>query len=294
LRFDYARFTDGYQNVENPTSNTGFIRDVNLNFTESDWNQLSPKLALQYQATDKVGIYASVNTGFMPPKIDDMTRSGKISKGFKIANPELKPERLLNYELGASWNVHEKLLLEPSVYYSHGYDFQYFVATGDSVETGGADLKPVLQRQNIAQVGIAGAEISVLWNILDNISLSANFSYNHSEILEFEDPGNPDKDITGNGLIEVPEQMANASLTWQNRIITTVFDWHFTGMEWYDDENTQSIDPHHIFDIKFTKKLKQGIGFALTVQNIFNDQTLDRKGTLPPGRFIIFEIAYEF
>ena len=230
----------------------------------------------------------------MPPKIDDMVRSGKISKGFKIANPELKPERLINYELGATWDAHEKVSVEPSVYYSHGYDFQYFVATGDSVETGGADLKPVLQRQNIAQVGIAGAEISVLWKILPNISLPANYSYNYSEILEFYDPGNPEKDISANGLIEVPTHMANASFIWQNKIVNTVFDWHYIGKEWYDDENTQYIDPHQIFDIKFTRKFPQGIGISLTVQNIFNDLTLDRKGTLPPGRFIIFELLYEF
>jgi iron complex outermembrane receptor protein len=294
LRFDYARFTDGYQDVEDPTSNTGFIRDVNLSFSESSWKQFSPKMALQYQFVRNFGIYVSVNTGFMPPKIDDMTRSGKISKGFKIANPDLKPERLVNYELGASWNAHEKVSVEPSIYYSSGYDFQYFVATGDSVETGGADLKPVLQRQNIARVGIAGAEITVLWKVLRNLSLSANYSYNYSEILEFEDTGNPDKDITGNGLIEFPQQMANASLMWQNRVVNTVFEWHYLGKEWYDDENTQFIEPHHIFDIKFTKKLQQGIGFSLTIQNIFNDQTLDRKGTLPPGRFAMFELGYEF
>ncbi|MEE4257271.1 MAG: TonB-dependent receptor [Bacteroidales bacterium] len=294
LRFDYARFRDGYQDVEDPTSATGFIQGISASFENNEWSQLSPKLALQYQVLDKLGIYASVTTGFMPPKIDDLVRSGKISKGFKIANPDLLPENIINYELGLTWMAHERVSVEPSVYYSRGYDFQYFVATGDSVETGGADLKPVLQRQNIAETEILGAEISATWKILPNLALSANYSINGSEILEFEDPTNEEKDLVGKGLIEVPKDMANASINWQNRIINVMFDWHYLGKEWYDDENTQYIEPHSVFDLKLEKKFSKGIGFSITVNNIFNDMTVDRKGKLPPGRFFMLEVVYDF
>lgn len=294
LRFDYAHFTDGFQDVQNPTSNTGFIRDISDDFTDSDWQQFSPKLALQYNVRRDMGIYASVTTGFMPPKIDDMVKSGKISKGFKLANPGLKPETLINYELGLTWMVNDKISIEPSAYYSRGYNFQYFVATGDSVDTGGTDLKPVLQRQNIAEIEIAGAEITALWKILDNLSLSANYSFNYSEILEFNDPNNEDKDLTGKSLIEVPVHMANSSFSWQNKVVNVMFEWHFLGKEWYNDENTQYIEPHHLFDLKLTKKLPQGIGFAFTVKNIFDDMTVDRKGKLPPGRFLMFDVVFEF
>ena len=294
LRFDYALFSDGYQDVVDPTSNTGFITDVSATFDDHSWYQFSPRIALQYQFNKNFGIYASVTTGFMPPKIDDLTRSGKISKGFKIANPELVPERLVNYELGLTVMINDRISVEPSAYYSRGYDFQYFVATGDSVETGGADLKPVFQRQNISEVEIIGAELTVNWEILNNLIFSANYSLNHSTIIEFNDPANDDKDLTGKSLIEVPVNMANASINWQNRIVNVYFDWHFIGKEWYDDENTQYIVPHYLFDIKLVKMLPQKIGLSLTVQNIFNDMTIDRKGKLPPGRFILGELTYEF
>ncbi|RLD36125.1 MAG: hypothetical protein DRI83_05850, partial [Bacteroidetes bacterium] len=271
-----------------------FIRDISDDFTDSDWQQFSPKLALQYNVRRDLGIYASVTTGFMPPKIDDMVKSGKISKGFKLANPGLKPETLINYELGLTWMVNDKISIEPSAYYSRGYDFQYFVATGDSVDTGGTDLKPVLQRQNIAEIEIAGAEITALWKVLDNLSLSANYSFNYSEILEFNDPNNEDKDLTGKGLIEVPIHMANSSFSWQNKVVNVMFEWHFLGKELYNDENTKYIEPHHLFDLKLTKKLPQGIGFAFTVKNIFDDMTVDRKGKLPPGRFVMFDVVFEF
>ncbi len=294
LRFDYALFYDGFQDVYNPTNNTGFIKDVSAMFGKHSWVQFSPKLALQYQIRQDLGIYASITSGFMPPKVDDLVKSGKISKGFKLANPELKPERLVNYELGLTWMIIDKISIEPSVYYSRGHDFQYFVSTGDSVETGGADLKPVLQRQNITEIEIIGAEITLNWEILSNLVFSANYSTNHSCILEFEDPVNEDKDLTGKSLIEVPINMAGAAINWQNKVVNVLFDWQFIGKEWYDDENTQYIDPHHLFNIKLSKKLPQRIGLSLTVQNIFNDMTIDRKGKLPPGRFIMGELIYEF
>lgn len=293
IRFDYATYYDGYQNVKNPTSNTGFLRDSELTFSDESWTQLSPKLALQYEVNQSLGIYVSASTGFQPPKIDDMSKSGKISKGFKLANPQLKPESIDNYELGLTWMPAGKLSVEPSVYYSRGHDFQYFVATGDSVDTGGTDLKPVLQRQNVTEMELIGAEITARWEIITNLVFTANYAMNDSRILEFDDPTNPDKDITGNHLIEVPENEAYASISWRNRVVNCIVDWRYTGKEWYDDENTQYIEPYHVFGLKLSKTLKQGVGFTLSIQNIFDNVTIDRKGKLSPGRFIMGEVFFE-
>ncbi|MDT8393814.1 MAG: TonB-dependent receptor [Bacteroidales bacterium] len=292
LRFDIASFSGGFQDVTNPTSNTGFIRNTSVEFNNESWVQFSPKLALQYAIKNNLGAYVSVASGFMPPKIDDLTKSGKISKGFKLANPELKPESLINYEAGISWMPSKKLSIEPSVYYSRGYDFQYFVANGDSVETGGADLKPVLQRQNVSGVEIMGAEITARWELFTHFFITASYAMNDSEIVEFSNPYNEEKDITGNALTEVPETKAYASASWRNRIVNLLAYWTYTGKEWYDDENTQYLEPYHVFGVKLSKTLRQGLGFSLSADNIFDNVTIDRKGKLRPGRFVMAEIFY--
>ena len=46
--------------------------------------------------------------------------------------------------------------------------------------------------------------------------------------------------------------------------------------------------------MKLSKTLKEGIGFTLTVQDIFDNVTIDRKGKLTPGRFVIGEVFYQF
>ncbi|MEN8224459.1 MAG: TonB-dependent receptor [Bacteroidota bacterium] len=292
LRLDHANFSNGFQTVINPTSNTGFIQNADINFNDEAWTQWSPKIALHYQIGQHSGLYISWATGFMPPKIDDLSKSGKISKGFKLANPQLRPESISNYETGFSWMLDDSFSLEPSVYYSRGHDFQYFVATGDSVETGGADLKPVLQRQNVTEVEILGGEVTAKWVIFSNLVLTANFNMNKSKILQFESAGEDDKDLAGKSLIEVPEHAAYASLSWRNRIVNVMVDWRYTGKEWYDDENTQYLSPYHVMGMKLSKSLRQGIGFSITVQNLFDNITIDRKGKLTPGRFIMAEINY--
>ncbi len=122
----------------------------------------------------------------MPPKLDDLTRSGKITKGFKLANPELKPETITSYEWGWNMNLSNKLNFQPSVYYSLGKDFQYFVATGDSVDTGGSSLKPVLQRQNISEAEILGAEITISYKPFKTLNIIGAYAFNNSKIKEFK------------------------------------------------------------------------------------------------------------
>ena len=84
----------------------------------------------------------------MPPKLDDLSGSRKIRRGFKIANPELQPEVISSIEWGFDWSFREKLLVKPSIFYSLGNDFQYLVGTSDFIDSGSENPIPVYQRQN--------------------------------------------------------------------------------------------------------------------------------------------------
>ena len=293
LRIDFAEFYNGALNVENPTNNTGFIDDYKNDFADHSWNNISPKLALMYNFSEKLNTFISASTGFMPPKLDDLTRSGKITKGFKLANPLLKPETITSYEWGWNYTPADRLKFEPSVYYSLGKDFQYFVGTGDSIDTGGQNLKPELQRQNISEVEIYGFEMTMTWNVMKNLMLNTNYSYSHSEITKFEADPETNKDLTGKHLIEVPDHMAGAMLFWRNKYVNTTLVWTFMGSQWYDDENTRKIDGFHLFDIELSRDLGKNFEVSLIVQDLFDKVFIDRKGRLSPGRFVLGELTFK-
>jgi len=292
-RMDFSKYHKGSLDVENPTSNTGFVNSSYEEFDENSWSAFSPKLALKYKLTNQHSVYASYSQGFRPPKLDDLSKSGKIRKGFKLANPELGPEYLTNYELGATLKFFDKLTIEPSVYYSIGKDFQYFVGTGDSIDTGSGELKPVYQRQNISDVEIIGAEITTVYQFTNDLSLNANYSFNNSTIKDFKGK-TEEKDLTGKYLIEVPKHMVYISASWNNRYFNTTLTYNYISSQWYDDENTILIKDYHTVDLQLSKEFFKKINVSLNIQNILDDAYIDRKGYLSPGRFILAEVAYKF
>jgi len=293
-RMDFSNYYNGKLLVENPTTNTGFVDPFDKNFESNAWSAFSPKLALKYKLSKQSSAYISYSQGFMPPKLDDLSKSGKIRKGFKLANPELGPEYLTNYELGFTGRFFDQLTIEPSVYLSEGKDFQYFVGTGDSIDTGSGELKPIYQRQNISKVEVLGAEISTTYNPIEQVQLSANYTFNDSKIKEFYGADPEEKNITGNYLIEVPRYMVYLGVGWKNKYFTTTLAYNYISSQWYDDENTTQISAYSTIDWLISKKIAKKFVLTLKMQNILDDEYIDRKGYLSPGRFTTLEFKYKF
>ncbi len=202
---------------------------------------------------------------------------------------------LINYEIGFNIKVNKKIKIEPSLYFSKGKNLIYFVATGDSVDTGGASLKPILRKSNISSVEVYGGEINITYNINKNIIFRTNYSYNDSKIKEFNIPEDDvNKDLSGKYLIEVPKHIAYAGIFWNNKYFNASASYVYYGDQWYDDENTQTTDAYDIFDVKISKKFYKKIFINLSVQNVFDNVYVDRKGRLSPGRFITGEVVFKF
>jgi len=290
LRFDYAKYYDGHFEVKNPTSKTGFTSPTAIAYPQSAWIEISPKLALKYFISKNLNIFIAASSGFMPPKLDDLAGSRKISRGFKIANPELLPENITSFELGVDYAIADKLFIKSSAYYSMGSDFQYLVATGDFIDTGSDDAVPVYQRQNVTEVKIIGAELGVEYVITPKIKLTGSYAYNHSKIIEYNAPEG--QDLTGKYLSEVPPNLVFAGLQWRNRIVDFFIDYTYTDDQWYDELNTTIVDGYSLVNLRLSKYVMKDLQLVLDIQDLLNEQYVDRKGYLSPGRFIMFEIKY--
>jgi len=290
LRADLAQFKNGFLNVEDPTPVTAFDSQLSENFEETSWSNFSPKISLAYKFSPKLRTYLSFSTGFMPPTLDDMVSSRKVNKGFKIANPYLQPETLYNYEIGFDILPTDKLKFQLSTYYSLGKDFQYFAHTGDTVDVD----KPVVIRENLGTAGVYGIETSVDWKIIDNLSLKVNYTYNNSRIIEFtSESNNPQDGLTNKYIAETPPHQAYCGLFFNNKILNINLVTNYISAMWADEYNTEKLDPYTTIDIRLQKQLKY-FNLTLDVQNIFDNQYVDKKNGLSPGRFIMLEIGYHF
>ncbi len=290
LRFDNASFYNGLLDVRDPTAQTGFTTPVTESFPTSSWSEISPKLALKYFILPSLSTYVNAATGFMPPRIDDLAGSGKIRRGFKIANPDLVPEKLFSVEWGADWSVKEKLTITPSVFYSRGKDFQYLVATGDYIDSGSDDPVAVYQRQNVSKVEVSGIELGAEYRLNNNIRFNVSYSYNASKILEYKSSDN--LDLTGKELNEVPPNLIYLGLTWNNKLVNVFVDYTYTDKQWFDEENTVIIESYSLVNLRLWRKIAKNFQVTLDIQDLLDERFIDRKGYLSPGRFITFEVSY--
>ncbi|MEA3445083.1 MAG: TonB-dependent receptor, partial [Bacteroidota bacterium] len=293
LRADIARFYNGSLRIENPTNITGFTENSFTEFDNNTWLALSPKLAARYKLIEKLSAYASVASGFMPPKLNDLCQSGKIRKGFKLANPDLGPKTLWNYEIGMDYSPAENLKIASSMYYSHGYNFHNLVGTGDSIDTGGTDLKPVLRKLNISEIEIRGIELFFNWKINRHFRFLTNYAYAKSTILDF-DKNNDSDEINGNYIIEVPPHTLYAGLFYSGKLFDASLDYSYTDAIWADIQNTQEVEPYDIWNFKISRNFAKHWNMGITLQNFFDNEFIDRKGRKSPGRFNMVEISYRW
>jgi outer membrane receptor protein involved in Fe transport len=168
------------------------------------------------------------------------------------------------------------------------------VGNGDSISTGGDNLKPVLQRQNVSQVRVLGAEITASWQIIRQLRLVANYAFNDSRITDFDTTGTEAKDLEGNFLMEVPMHQAFAGLYYSSRILQASLVFNYKDAQWSDDENTLQTPAYSTFDIRVGKTFFEHLNASVIIQDLFNTRYYDSKGNISPGRFFMLNLSYRF
>lgn len=292
LRWDYAHFYDGVFVVENPTKVTAFLVGFQDTMPTADWNAFSPRLGLQYNFNPDTRIYAQASSGFRPPILDDLCRTGRMRLGLKLANPNLKPERIYNFELGADYR-YKLITLSLSGYYSRGTDFIYYLATGDSAVVSNK-LRPVLIKDNISDVDIYGLEFITKLQLPAGFNLKANCAYTSTEIGNYivKFPGR-EEDLTGKELVMVPKFQVGAGLYYSYKFVNAAIVYRFTGKQWIDDSNKEELQETNLFDANLTLHLHRYIDASVAVYNIFDRLYYDTKGLMTPGRFIMGRLTFK-
>jgi iron complex outermembrane recepter protein len=301
LRYDYAKFHDGLFTIDDPSYSLIFYDGFeNYSMQKKSWDALCPRFSAQYRFSEKKRIYISAAKGFRSPILDDMCRTGKKKGGFKVANPDLKPEQIYSYECGTDFDIFKNLSADASLYYSIGRDFMYFASTGDSVNMG-YTIAPILKKQNIGKVEIYGAEAEMKFEISDSINIFINYSYTHAQIIE-HDITNADVDssLTGKYLTDIPDHKAGAGFTWRNKTLNASVLFKYVGKTWINDLNiidkeylkTDRYPAYFTCNIRLEKEFLKHFSASFSIENIFNKIYIDSNAEKCPGRFITTALKY--
>ncbi len=168
---------------------------------------LSPKLGLLYHASQEWSVYGNYASGFKAPN------AGQVNAFFanpqanyqSIANPNLKPEKSRNFELGTRGRL-ANVSLDAAVFTGRYKDFiEDFQQVSGSFRP--AD-PAIFQSVNLSRVNISGFEVKgrVDWGRIDALGggeLSTPFSYGRTKGTN---------KVTGNGINSVSPERLNLGL----------------------------------------------------------------------------------
>ncbi len=283
LRYDYAQFREGSYFSTLPAYSS-----FNGPLAENNWSALTPRLSARYFFLENLSFLASYGRGFRASILDDLCRSGILWGLYKEVNPNLQPETIDSYEIGADYKPLPNLQLSASLFYSLGRDFLYFVPTGRTLAG-----RALYRRENIGRVEIYGGEFDLRFHPKP-FTIFANYTYHHSEIKCF--PLNPS--LEGTELTNTPQHQIKVGLNWLNPYLNAgVYYYYKSSQLIYTNEVTQTtkrISEYHTVDLKFWRELVKNLTISLTIQNLFDKQYLESDTDLSPGRLFWGELSYRF
>lgn len=140
-------------------------------------------LALMRKLNTRSNLFASVNTGFRAPNIDDLGTLGIVDFRYETPNYDLKPEHSIQYQVGYK---HVGRILSGEAYLYHNRLTDLIVR--NKVEGDTIDGYPVYIKENVEEAYIQGFETA--WNLkfTTSFSLDASFTYTYGQNITKNEP----------------------------------------------------------------------------------------------------------
>ncbi len=215
-RYSWALFAEDNWRIADPFVLTTSLR---LDKDEKFGDNLSPKVYGVWTLNDEWIVKGGVSTGYKTPALRatvaewGQVTGGGQSNGVIVGNPDLKPEKSINYEVSANWDNNANLNAGITVFNSEFKDkiTEIRVCNGDSGSAGcpwlGENFDFVSLRENVDKANMRGVETTFGWQINDSVKLNANYTFTDTEQKSGVNKGKP--------LNEMPKHMFNTTVDWQ-------------------------------------------------------------------------------
>jgi len=272
LRLDFWR-ADG---------KSGTVDDVK-NFDELQDHAISPKIGTVWNPLKDTYLRASVAKAFRAPTIYDLYRKWYSSKVYHF-NPNLKPETVWTYEIGADQYFFERRLKLGATFFHS--DFKDMILRYSE----GSDY----YLDNVAKVEINGWELEGIYSPFDWLKLWANYTNNDSKIKEHESK----PEAEGKHLTNMPLETINVGSELTYKWFKASLAGDYVGRIYTTDDNDDVPDVYGayskrwLWNTKLTVTPEEHVEFSLSVDNIFDEDYFEYyKGR---GRSYFFEIRLKY
>lgn len=212
-------------------------------------NELIPIGGLAYNLTKETTFKASVSKGFRSPTIMEMY--------LYAPNPDLQPERMINYEL--SW-------LQSFFNNQLNIELAVFKVKGDNLIQVVLPPPPPAKRQNIGSFNNQGIEFSAKYFVNSNLTFNANYSY-----LNLDKP-----------VIAAPRQQLNFGANYSYKICDIYLSAQHIDKLYTNIQKT-TTQSYTLINVRFSAKPMKELEIFVAGNNLLNQQYKINYGYPMPG-----------
>ena len=301
---DKISLTDGLR--------TGFISlhstFVDTSFFHFPYNKADQKnpvysgsIGLIITPSDDLKFSLLLSTGFRAPNVDDLSKVFESAPGAVIVpNSDLKPEKIINYELGISKIFNKKTSWENSIYYT---DFMNAIVT-DKFKFNGQDfimydgtMSQVFANQNKQRAYLYGFSSNVKSQCTDYLLLTFGMNYTYGRIKT---------DSSDYPLGHIPPCMSRVQLIYTMKKFSSDFFVNYNGWKKLKDYYLKSEDNEQYatadgmpawFTANFraSYKVHKLLTLQAGIDNIFDTQYRTfASGINAPGRNVFASLRFNY
>lgn len=268
-------YLDDEKVILNPSIRTEHIFDDQSGAPSNTHHPLSGKIGAKFQPWGGEGIVVfktNFSRGFRIPSFSELFGD----RGTFVGNPLLKPEKSLNWDIGAIVKI-QPIRFEVSYYLNHIDDLIQLVQTSQFT----------VQAQNLTKARIQGVEATVAATLLDHLDLSANYTFQWAKDVSGL-PGLDGKFLPGR-----PRHEASAKATVFNEWARAFTDVTFQDGNFLDSQNILRVDHRVLMGAGFSITYPKRLTWGLEGKNLLNDRVEDVVGFPLPGRSLFGKIEFK-
>lgn len=290
----------GYSSLRSTISNNSFF---NLPVTEASQNTpvYSGNIGIIANPTDDWKLSFLISTGFRVPNIDDLSKVFESAPGIVIVpNPDLKPEKTVNYELGITRIFNQKTSWETALYYTFFNDAivtDKYMLNGESSILYDGSVSEVFANQNQGKAFITGFSSNLKSQLNRFFLLTWNVNYTYGRI-QAADQKLP--------LDHIPPFLSHLSLSYTNNKLSSDFFINYNGWKRLKDyhldgeDNEQYATPEGMpawftLNLHGSYQLNKNFSFQAGIDNILDTQYRTfASGINAPGRNVFVAVRFRY
>jgi outer membrane receptor protein involved in Fe transport len=229
----------------------------------NDELELSPRVAILWRTSEKIGLAASAYRSFRTPTLNELYRGFRVGNIVTDANPLLGPETLTGVEAGVNARISPRTFIRSRVFWNEIDDTVANVtlrATPGLIER---------QRQNLGTTQSAGLEIDAETQPFTGLRLSGSWLWTEAEVVAFE----AHRALEGKRLPQIPRHQATLAASFHaatGTVVTGQVRW--SDSQFDDDRNELPLAAFTTLDLYASHSIGARFEIFVAAENLLDEQ----------------------